>query len=325
MVVTNSSSWQPAPLPDPQWWYPSVAPDWSELDRLDVSIDDVLRKDLYTIQRVRLGMTPHRVSFCRDWHTLLVYERGSFVSGERRIDGLRDGTPSALDIGIDVIPANSHFEGVSDQGSQITGNLVSFHGTFSEQFFGINSAEYPLIPGFNLRGDLLSPLAARLRELCRCSPESVDIMHVESVLVLLFRELFAAQDNNRAGDDRRFVGGLSSRAQRIVRGFLQENLDQKVDLEMLAEMAGISRFHFTRTFTSTFGMPPYKYLLKLRMQKAIELLTKFDMPITEVALSVGFSCSSEFSRAFKQAMDCTPREFRLNEKIADRAAAMLAD
>lgn len=325
MLIVNNSSWQTTPLPDPQWWRLPASPDQAPPDRLEVSVDYLLRKDWYAIQRVRLGMTPHKVSFCRKWNTLLVYDRGSFVAGERRIDKLRNGTSSALDIGIDVIPANSYFEGVADQGSQVTCSLISFSDSFSQEFFGENSSKYPLIPAMNLGGNLLSPLATRLRELCGHSTESIDIMHIESVLILLFREIFAELNNNKNGDGRRFSGGLSSRAQRIVKEFLQENLDQKVDLEMLAEMAGISRFHFTRIFKSTFGVPPYKYLLKLRIKKACELLKNFDTPITEIAYSVGFSSSSEFSRAFKQAMGCTPREFRVDEKISDRSLMILSE
>jgi transcriptional regulator GlxA family with amidase domain len=50
--------------------------------------------------------------------------------------------------------------------------------------------------------------------------------------------------------------------------------------------------------------------LNLRLRKAADLLRDTELPITDIALSVGFSCSSEFARAFKDAMEITPREFR---------------
>ncbi|MGN5478134.1 helix-turn-helix transcriptional regulator [Cupriavidus basilensis] len=59
------------------------------------------------------------------------------------------------------------------------------------------------------------------------------------------------------------------------------------------------------------SVPPYKYLLNLRINRAADLLKASQTPITDIALEVGFSCPSEFARAFRQIMDCTPREFRV--------------
>ncbi|MGN5478157.1 helix-turn-helix domain-containing protein [Cupriavidus basilensis] len=110
------------------------------------------------------------------------------------------------------------------------------------------------------------------------------------------------------------AGGLTSHAKRVIRDFLAENLDQRIDLETLAEHVGLSRFHFTRAFKVSFGILPYQYLLNLRIRKAADLLKSTQTPTTAIALEVGFSCSSEFSRAFRQIMQCTPRQFRSSHR-----------
>src|SRR5690606_24253069 len=135
-------------------------------------------------------------------------------------------------------------------------------------------------------------------------------LYLESLCMVLCRELFQTQQQRCDGAPVRPSGGLSPRAQRLAKEFLRDRLDQKVELQALAAQSGISLFHFARAFKVSFGVPPYKYLQNLRLQRATALLRETRMPITEIALNVGFASSGEFARAFRQAMACTPRQYR---------------
>lgn len=83
-----------------------------------------------------------------------------------------------------------------------------------------------------------------------------------------------------------------------------------VSLDELAEVAGLSKYHFLRQFSQVVGMTPGAYLRTLRLCHAARKLRTTDMPILEVALSVGFADHPSFSRAFARHMGMTPSEYQ---------------
>ncbi|SCB26808.1 helix-turn-helix transcriptional regulator [Cupriavidus alkaliphilus] len=279
-------------------------------DALQVPIATLFDGPSYAVHRVSGRETPHSARFRRRCHTLMVFDRGSFVDGERRIAGLQPAPSGPLDQGIDVVPADQDFHGLAGPGSNVECILISVGERPCAAIDDSNGSRPALHPAVNLGGGLLLPLADKLRELCRDDARYLDRLHLEALIDLLVLEIRQVQHDvaHRPG---RCAGGLSARARRITRDFLAQNLDQKIDLETLAAQVGLSRFHFTRAFKTSFGMPPYRYLLNLRIRKAADLLRSSQMPVTTIALEVGFSCPSEFARAFRQVMNCTPRDFRL--------------
>lgn len=265
-----------------------------------------------SVHRISAGAAPHSARFCRRRHTLMVFDHGSYVDGERRIADLQAAPSGPLDQGVDVVPADVDFHAHAGPGSNVECILVSVDERPTCSFDDSDLSNRSLHPSANLSGGLLLPLADRLRELCRES-YCLDRGHLEALIQLLLLEIRQAQ-HDAAPRQTRCIGGLSARARRITRDFLLQNLDHKIDLETLAEQVGLSRFHFTRAFKTSFGIPPYKYLMNLRISTAAELLKQTQTPITMIALEVGFSCPSEFARAFRQAMHCTPRDFRLQNR-----------
>ena len=92
-----------------------------------------------------------------------------------------------------------------------------------------------------------------------------------------------------------------------VREFAQASLADKIVLDDLARMVDLDRFSFLRLFKRTIGMTPHAWLLRLRLERAVELLRQGgDRPITEIAHAVGFFDQSHFNRAFRQAYGVTP-------------------
>ncbi|WP_082055088.1 helix-turn-helix transcriptional regulator [Cupriavidus basilensis] len=296
---------------DFHWWKNLGYSELATADLIDVPVASLLDTPWCSIHRVSVGAKPHSARFRRSQHTFMIFDRGSFVDGERHVSGLRSATSSPLDRGIDVVPANTEFHALARQGSNIGCILVSVKDDHGQADSETTPTRSPLHPSLGLTGHLLFPLSDRLRQLCSGSDgEPVDPLYLETLVEMLAVEVRYAQ-NDVSASSSRCSGGLSSRARNIIREFVSENLDQKIDLATLAERVGLSRFHFTRAFKTSFGVPPYKYLLNLRIRKASDLLKSSRTPITTIALEVGFSCPSEFARAFKQIMDCTPREYRL--------------
>ena len=93
-------------------------------------------------------------------------------------------------------------------------------------------------------------------------------------------------------------------------GFMEEHYGQELSLRAIADQALLSPHHFSEVFKRHCGMPPWDFLLHLRLQRAKDLLTTTSDSVTRIALEVGFSDSSYFARVFKAQTGMTPRAWR---------------
>jgi AraC family transcriptional regulator len=92
--------------------------------------------------------------------------------------------------------------------------------------------------------------------------------------------------------------------------FLARNLAQDVDLSAIAAHAALSPYYFTRQFTAMVGMPPYRYLISLRIQRAALLLRDSDLTVTQILHRVGFHSPSHFTTTFRRHMGMSPTDYR---------------
>jgi AraC family transcriptional regulator len=95
-----------------------------------------------------------------------------------------------------------------------------------------------------------------------------------------------------------------------VQVFLAQNLAHDVDLNTIARQASLSPYYFTRQFTAMVGMPPYRYLINLRIQRAAQLLRESDLTVTQILHRVGFHSPSHFTTTFRRHMGVSPTAFR---------------
>ena len=93
-------------------------------------------------------------------------------------------------------------------------------------------------------------------------------------------------------------------------GYLRSHLDEEVPLAELAGLAGMSEFHFSRVFKRAAGLSPARYFIRLRMERARELLGDPTRNILEVGLEVGYSSASHFANLFRRETGLTPTEYR---------------
>ena len=82
----------------------------------------------------------------------------------------------------------------------------------------------------------------------------------------------------------------------------------------LAEVSAVSAAHFARSFRDAFGLPPHRYLLTRRIERATALLRDTDRPVTEVALQTGWNSIGTFGRIFRDITGESPREFRARQR-----------
>jgi len=92
---------------------------------------------------------------------------------------------------------------------------------------------------------------------------------------------------------------------------------ETLTLDELAAVAGLSRYHFVRAFSRSFGMTPHAWQLDQRIQRARGLLDQ-GMGLADTALQLGFADQSHFQRAFKQRVAATPGEYRNGQRNGQR-------
>ena len=92
--------------------------------------------------------------------------------------------------------------------------------------------------------------------------------------------------------------------------YIDEHFTERLSLEDMAAKTGFSKFHFSRLFKKYTNYNFSDYLCLRRVMEAETLLLRQDIPITDVAITSGFSSISTFNRIFKQQKGCSPSEYR---------------
>jgi AraC-like DNA-binding protein len=129
----------------------------------------------------------------------------------------------------------------------------------------------------------------------------------EAALWLAARFLLLGVDTNRG------TGPLASRQRRAMveaADWIDAHSCEDIDLATAARAAGLSPFHFLRMFKAVTGITPHQHLVRARLRRAAQRLLDDDVPITDVALDVGFADLSNFINRFRRAAGVSPSRFR---------------
>lgn len=97
---------------------------------------------------------------------------------------------------------------------------------------------------------------------------------------------------------------------RAVIRHMREHAAEPFSLAALADVAGMSRFHFSRMFHRATGHSPQRYFIDLRIAEAQRLLQETDRPIIEIGLALGYTSPSHFAQAFRRVTGMSPSVFR---------------
>jgi AraC-like DNA-binding protein len=103
---------------------------------------------------------------------------------------------------------------------------------------------------------------------------------------------------------------LTSRQIRRVTDYIRQHLTSDIQLGELAGVVGLGRTMFIQCFKASLKETPHQYVIRVRVHRAKELLSKFNLSLTEIAMSCGFFDQSHFSRSFKKTTGMTPSAYR---------------
>lgn len=116
---------------------------------------------------------------------------------------------------------------------------------------------------------------------------------------------------DRVHSEAVFIAWLRSPAIERALAHLKQNYAERVELQDLAVVAGMSKFHFVRVFTAILGVTPHRYQLLLRLAKAKAMLRE-GSEIAQVAAHAGFWDQSHFDRSFRLFVGMTPTQYQQN-------------
>ncbi|WP_169803247.1 helix-turn-helix transcriptional regulator [Janthinobacterium agaricidamnosum] len=184
------------------------------------------------------------------------------------------------------------------------------HVTISQDFLAQRLAEY--FPGFSggefkrgYRGDLALDRLARAHEAGIDHGLSGGQLYFDQLRVAILRRLLLAYTTLAGHAANIEKEGLAPFKARRVADFIEENLGQDLRLSTLADIAGTSKFHFSRAFRNTVGTTPHAFVIQRRLVRALALL-RSKQPVGEVARLCGFADHAHLTRLFKHSFGVPP-------------------
>jgi len=199
-----------------------------------------------------------------------------------------------------------------DNGKMNSGVLLSVFFEYGHSFFRRRGAlDLPVHLSRIGRGDhwraLITPPLAKTG-LSRSSPEAV--LHSQPRLSMLnYLQVPETVELNR--------GGLSPVMKNRICEFIEAHLSEKISLDDLSSMVGLSPHHFARAFQQSLGMPPHQYLLRRRLDHVEKMLRDTQLPLSQIAQVAGFSDQSHLARHFRRVTGMSPslaREIRQSDR-----------
>ena len=161
-----------------------------------------------------------------------------------------------------------------------------------------------------IAGPVLRPGSRAIDRLAHCVKQLLDneIDTPGEASALAYRALMALVDDVSAAP----AGGPETQPAWMLRvtGHLEAHPGEKLTVERLARLAGLSRAHFVRQFSRLTGTSPADYVFRARMARAARLLQASQLSIAEIAHSLGFADPNYFAKAFRRAFEVSPTEFR---------------
>jgi len=178
---------------------------------------------------------------------------------------------------------------------------LSIH--YTPEFFdqcGVPAFRVPRIPAL----PELAPWAA-MAQLALQAPEKVSFDELACGLVVAVADLVSS---SRQGD--RAPGPADERRISTALRYIESYFSQPLSLRQLASEAGMSAFHFLRTFRLVTGLTPHQYLMRTRLREAATRLAAGRDRVLDVALESGFEDLSNFNHAFRAEFGVSPRAYR---------------
>ena len=109
---------------------------------------------------------------------------------------------------------------------------------------------------------------------------------------------------------RLYRSGLGPARLRRVKEFVHAKMEDELRLSELAQSVGLSTAHFSEMFRKSMGETPHQFVLRLRVERAKEMLRSAESRVLDVAIACGFKTQQHFARVFRHLCGLSPKEYR---------------
>ena len=107
-----------------------------------------------------------------------------------------------------------------------------------------------------------------------------------------------------------YRGGLSPARLRRVKEFVHAKMEDELSLHDLAQSVGLNTAHFSEMFRKSTGETPHQFVLRVRVERAKEMLRSAEMRVLDVAIACGFKTQQHFAHVFRRLSGASPTEYR---------------
>ena len=253
---------------------------------------------------------PFEYRFRAPCHLLIAAELAERHDGETFVEGLPRSTLRDFTHKLTFVPAGHDFQG--SQWPRALARTTYFYidprGPLADP--ALRFGEIKFRPRLFFYDRALWETALKLKSLVE-NPGSMPRQYAEALGIVLTHEL--VRINGDAARSRPVSrGGLAQWQQKRVAAYIEEHIADNIPLAAMAELVRLSPYHFCRSFKGSFGIPPHRYHALRRIERAKQLLANRELPITTIALDIGFSDTSTFTAAFHRLTGQTPTSYRRN-------------
>ena len=215
--------------------------------------------------------------------------------------------PADLVFRVETVEGPASVRGLAFERKIVEENMDNFDGEINYMFY---------VQSFS-RVVTFKPSHPIYESLCYCMSEayeeyiSKDVcfrLPVRAYLYLLSASILRYYAGERNELDRMIYHNVI-RLRPVVE-YIAENYGEKIYIETLADMIGVSPDYFTKMFKDSIGTTPIDYINGVRVNHALRLLTMTDTPVNEIADKTGFSNPNYFHKIFKSYMEISPLAYR---------------
>ena len=271
---------------------------------------DIARRRIATWNRIQtdavevVRRAPFEYGFRASRHLLIVCERDE---GETVVEGLPKSTLHELSRTMSFVPAGHRFSGWQKPRTlaRVTYFYIDPSGPLIDP--ALRFAETEFKPRLFFDKDLWET-AHKLKAQAGSSGTG-ERQYAEALGIVLAHESLRLNNGVRAATHP-IRGGLAGWQEKRVAQYIEEHLSEDISLATLADVARLSPYHFVRAFKQSFGLPPHRYMSRLRVEQAKALLANPAMSVTQVGFNLGFSETSSFTTTFRKHTGLTPTAYR---------------
>jgi len=256
------------------------------------------------IQASRRGRVDYR--YCANMHMLVVHDRGARHDGCTVVQGLPRSNLQDCSRKLVFVPAGHEYH---DWHEPRTLSRTVFFYFDADPLMSPRSALSSASLGPRLFFEDAALVETALKLAALIEGGGSDHRYAEALGVVLAHEL-ARVNVSRDSALAPISGGLAAWQRRKAVGYIEEHLAEPISLAALAQLVGLSACYFCRAFRQSFGMPPQRYQLTQRVERAKALLAKHAASVTDVGLAVGYNDASAFCTAFRRVAGLTPSAYR---------------